>query len=520
MSLIVTKFLAGTRIPPHAVGRGDPSRAAAQSGHPTPSPSARIATVTMASLPTQNPLLERYVSPELAEIFSAEHRYATWRRLWIALAESQQELGLSISDAQLADLRRVAPTLDFERVAEIERDTRHDVVSHLRHFAEQAGDAGSILHLGATSAFITDNTDLILIREAMEHVRRLLASTVTELSDFARRTRSIPTLAYTHLQPAQLTTVGKRACIWLQDYLTDLESVNHVLGGLHCRGVKGTTGTQASYLTLFQGDHQRVRQLDRVLAGRIGFSKSSPVTGQTYSRKQDTKILATLSGIGESSHKFGTDLRLLQGLGEMSESFGTNQVGSSAMAYKRNPIYSERMCALSRRLMVDAMNGPLTTSTQWLERSLDDSANRRLVIPDSFFLADAILGLAARIAAGLTVNNARIQTHIDRELPFLATETLLMKATVSGGDRQDLHEVIRKHSMTAHAKVAAGEENPLIELLVADHDFELDPVEIEASLDPVDFVGRAPQQVDEFLDETVAPAVHDLEIAVVVEPKV
>jgi adenylosuccinate lyase len=474
----------------------------------------------MTSSTVQNPLYERYASGEIAEIFSSEHRYQIWRQMWIALAESQQELDLPITDAQLASLRQVAPMLDLDRVAEIERETRHDVVAHLRHFAEQAGDAGSILHLGATSAFITDNTDLILAKEALEQVHRKIAGTISELGTFARKTCSIPTLALTHLQPAQLTTVGKRACLWLQDFLTDLESVGQLIGRLRCRGVKGTTGTQASYLTLFDGDHDKVRRLDRKFAEKIGFGGSYPVTGQTYPRKQDSQILAVLSGVGESSHKFGTDLRLLQGLGEMSEPFGSKQVGSSAMAYKRNPIRSERMCALSRRLIIDALNGPMTAATQWFERSLDDSANRRLVIPDAFLLADAILGLAAGIVAGLQVNEERVRFHVGRELPFIATETLLMKATVGGGDRQQLHEIIRTHSMTAHAAVAAGGENPLIDLLVEDPDFHLESTEIESTLDPIQYTGRASDQVTEFLDEVVAPTLENVEIAAVVEPRV
>jgi adenylosuccinate lyase len=474
----------------------------------------------MTSSTVQNPLYERYASREMAEIFSSEHRYETWRQMWIALAECQHHLGLPITAAQIADLKQAAPLLDFDRVAEIERETRHDVVAHLRHFAEQAGEAGSILHLGATSAFITDNTDLVLVKEGLGQIRSRIASAISELDRFARRTSTIPTLAFTHLQPAQLTTIGKRACLWLQDFLTDLETVSRLQEGLSCRGVKGTTGTQASYLTLFDGDHERVRRLDRMLSEKIGFAQSYPLSGQTYSRKQDSQILAALSGIGESSHKFGTDLRLLQGLGEMSEPFGSKQVGSSAMAYKRNPIRSERMCALSRRLMIDALNGPMTSATQWLERSLDDSANRRLVLPDAFLLADAILGLAGGIAAGLHVNQERVRFHVQRELPFMATEALLMKATVSGGDRQKLHEIIRAHSMTAHAAVAAGDDNPLIGLLADDPAFQLDRVELEATLDPSQYIGRASVQVTEFLDEIVAPILKDVEIAAVVEPRV
>ena len=468
----------------------------------------------------QNPLYERYASREMAGLFATDHRYGIWRRLWITLADCQRELGLPITDEQVERLRAVASELDLDRVAEIEQETRHDVVAHLRHFAEQAGEAGSILHLGATSAFVTDNTDLILLREALELLRLRLAAVAGELSTFARATGEIPTLAFTHLQPAQLTTVGKRACIWLQDFLLDLEALERFLHTMRCRGVKGTTGTQASYLTLFDGDHDQVRALDRLFAQKIGFAGSFPITGQTYSRKQDSQVLALLAGIAESCHKLGTDIRLLQGMGELSEPFGARQVGSSAMAYKRNPIRSERMCALSRRLIIDSLNGPMTTATQWLERSLDDSANRRLVLPDSFLIADAILGLAAGIAGGLSVNEGRIRFHVRRELPFMATESLLMKATLKGGDRQHLHELIRQHSMTAHEAVSHGQENPLIDLILDDDAFDLDRVEVEDSLDPGMFTGRAAEQVLEFLDEVVAPALADVEAATVEEPRV
>jgi len=343
---------------------------------------------------------------------------------------------------------------------------------------------------------------------------------IGELATFARDTREIATLAFTHLQPAQLTTVGKRACIWLQDFLLDLESQGRFLEVMQVRGVKGTTGTQASYLTLFDGDGAKVRELDRLFAIHIGFADSFAVTGQTYPRKQDSQVLALMAGIAESCHKLGTDIRLLQGMGELSEPFGSQQVGSSAMAYKRNPIRAERMCALSRRLITDSMTGPLTAATQWLERSLDDSANRRLVLPDSFLLADAILGLAAGIIHGLAVNESRIRFHVGRELPFMATESLLMKATLEGGDRQHLHEVIRQHSMTAHEAVSRGDENPLIELLKLDPEFTLDEKKVEKVLDPHQFIGRAAQQVLDFLEEVVSPALTDIPVATLEEPRV
>jgi adenylosuccinate lyase len=453
-----------------------------------------------------NPLHERYASDRMAAIFSAAHRYATWRRLWIVLAECQAELGLPISPAQLDALRAAAPRLDLARVAEIERQTRHDVVAHLRHFAEQAGEAGGILHLGATSAFVTDNTDLLLAREALELLEERLATALAGLAELARRRRAQPCLAYTHLQPAQLTTVGKRACLWAQDLALDLDETRRLRAALPCRGVKGTTGTQASFLTLFGGDHARVRELDRRFAERLGFARSVAITGQTYPRKLDSRILAVLAGVAESCHKLGTDLRLLQGLGEMSEPFDESQVGSSAMAYKRNPVRAERMCGLARRVLTDAANGPWNAATQWLERSLDDSANRRLVLPDAFLATDAVLSLAGHIAAGLRVNDAVVEARVRRELPFMATETLLMEAALRGGDRQELHERLRQYSFQAQDVVAAGGENPLLGRIAADPEFRLSAAEVAERVSPDRFVGRAPEQVDEFLQEVVEPA--------------
>ena len=460
----------------------------------------------------QNPLHERYASRRMARLFTASHRFATWRRLWIALAECQRELGLPISEEQLTALRRVAGDTDLERVAELERQTRHDVVAHLRHFAEQAGDAGAVLHLGATSMYVVDNTDGLLVRDALRLIERRLGGAMRPLADFARRHRALPTLAYTHLQPAQLTTVGKRACLWLQDLLIDLETVRRLQAELRCRGVKGTTGTQASFLELFDGDHQKVKQLDRLLTEKIGFAASYPVTGQTYPRKQDSQVLAGLAGVAESCHRFGGDVRLLQGFGELSEPFDSDQVGSSAMAYKKNPIRSERMCGLARRLLTDSLNGPLTASLQWLERSLDDSANRRLVLTDSFLTCDALLLLASNIGDGLVALEGGIAARVARELPFMATENLLMKATVRGGDRQELHERLRRHSLAAHEAVASGEPNPLLEAIAGDSHFGLDRQEIVATVRPEAFIGRAPEQVDEFLAEAIEPALADVEV--------
>ncbi|HVT60862.1 MAG TPA: adenylosuccinate lyase [Thermoanaerobaculia bacterium] len=468
----------------------------------------------------QNSLYERYASPEMARLWTAGHRFRQWRQLWIALAEVESELGLPISGEQVAALRRAAPQIDLERVAELERRTRHDVVAHLRHFAEQAGEAGAILHLGATSAYITDNTDVLLIREGLTLLARRLAAAAGELAGFARRTAAMPTLAYTHFQPAQLTTVGKRACLWLQDLLIDLAEVRHRLAGLRCRGVKGTTGTQASFLTLFGGDAAKVRELDRRIAKRLGFAASFPVTGQTYPRKQDSQVLQAMAGIAESCHKLGTDLRLLQGVGELAEPYDEEQVGSSAMAYKRNPVRAERMCGLARRLITDSLNGPLNAANQWLERSLDDSANRRLVLADSFLTADAILGLAGHIAGGLVVREEAVRARVARELPFMATETLLMQAALRGGDRQELHERIRRYSLEAQAALARGEDNPLVERIVSDPDFRLGRAEVESWLDPIAFTGRAAAQVEEFLDEEAAPALAGTAAMEIAAPRI
>jgi adenylosuccinate lyase len=467
-----------------------------------------------------NPLHERYASREMAAIFSPAHRYGTWRRLWIALAACQRELGLPITGDQITALEAAAPGLDLARVAELERQTRHDVVAHLRHFAEQAGEAGGILHLGATSAFVTDNTDQILAREALELLEKRLVAAITALTAFARRHRALPCLAYTHFQPAQLTTVGKRACLWTQDLLLDLQELRHRRGRLLARGVKGTTGTQASFLTLFAGDHEKVRELDRRLAARLGFAGTIPVSGQTYTRKLDSQILAALAGVAESCHKLGTDLRLLQGVGELAEPFDETQVGSSAMAYKRNPVRAERMCGLARRLLTDALNGPLNASTQWLERSLDDSANRRLVLPDAFLAADAVLALAAHIAGGLRVHEAAIAARVARELPFMATETLLMQAVLRGGDRQELHERMRNHSFAAQDELARGGGNPLLARIASDPAFRLSAEEVAAAVDPVAFTGRSAEQVDEFLERSVAPVLAGATAAAVEAPRI
>lgn len=472
----------------------------------------------------QNPLHERYASAEMARLFSGRHRFSTWRRLWIALARAEQQLGLEITPQQIAALEAVAEDIDLARVAELERSTRHDVVAHLRHFAEQADShtpgAGGVLHLGATSMFVVDNTDALLAKEALVLVRRRVAATAHNLARFAARHRATPCLAYTHLQPAQLTTVGKRACLWLQDFLEDLREITQRLKTLRCRGAKGTTGTQASYLTLFGGDHTKVEALDRAIAKELGFAAGFAITGQTYPRKQDSQVLATLCGLAESAHKFATDIRLLMGFGELSEPFDRDQVGSSAMAYKKNPVRAERLCGLARRLITDALNGPLTASSQWLERSLDDSANRRLVLPDAFLAADAIAGLAAHIAGGLEVREPIIAARVARELPFMATETLLMKAVLRGGDRQVLHERLRVLSFRAQDAVARGEDNPLLAAIVADPSFGLGADDLARWLDPQRFTGRSAAQVDAFLRQHSEPALAGIVLADPGEPRV
>ena len=467
-----------------------------------------------------NPLHERYASRQMAGLFTADHRYTTWRRIWIALAKAQSELGLPIDSAQLEELEKAAPNIDLERVAAIEKETRHDVVAHLRHYAEQAPGAGGILHLGATSAFITDNTDVLVLRDALEIVIQRTATVVQALAKFARTHHDLPALAYTHFQPAQLTTVGKRACLWLQDFFEDLGELDRLHKSIRCRGAKGTTGTQASFLTLFNGDHDKVRQLDRLVAKQLGFDESWPITGQTYPRKQDSRLLYGLAGVAESCHKWGVDLRLLQGVGELAEPFDTNQVGSSAMAYKRNPVRAERMCGLSRRILTDAFNGPLNSSTQWLERSLDDSSNRRLVLTDAFLTADSVLSLGGGIADGLRVQESAIKARVAKELPFMASETYLMEGALRGGDRQDLHERIRGYSLEAYAQVSEGGSNPLLDLIAEDENFRLSRQELSDMLDPQAFTGRSAQQVDDYLTNVVEPELERFDVAAVEDPRV
>ncbi|HQI75180.1 MAG TPA: adenylosuccinate lyase [Candidatus Latescibacteria bacterium] len=452
-----------------------------------------------------DPLVSRYASPEMATIFADLTRFRQWRRLWIALAEAEKELGLPISEEQLAEMRAHAEDIDIARADELERKLRHDVMAHVHAFGEQCPGARPIIHLGATSCYVTDNSELWQIREGLRLLRARIVRLITNLADFARTWRSQPALGYTHFQPAQLTTVGKRATLWLHDFVEDLLEIEYRLDRLAFRGLKGTTGTQASFLELFDGDHARVRELEARVARKMGFERVVPVTGQTYSRKQDWQVLQALSGIAQSVHKFGNDIRLLQHLKEIEEPFGSSQIGSSAMAYKRNPMRSERATGLARWVLNVVQNASMTASEQWFERTLDDSANRRLAIPHAFLGADALLILTTNIVKGLVVYPAMIEQHIRQELPFMATENLLMAAVRAGGDRQLLHETIRVHSQAAGDAVKAGGRNDLLERLANDPGFPLESAEIARELEPKRFVGRAPEQVYEYLDEVVAP---------------
>lgn len=452
----------------------------------------------------ENPLLTRYASREMASLWSAQFKHSTWRKLWVALAESQRELGLDISQSQIDSLRSAIDDIDFDLAAQYENKLRHDVMAHVHAYGDRCPDARPIIHLGATSCFVTDNAELIMTRASLELVRRRLVAVIDRLAAFAEQYRSLPCLGFTHLQPAQPTTVGKRAALWCYDLVFDLEEIEYRLNTLRFRSVKGTTGTQATFLQLFDGDHAKVIELERLVAEKMGFTGTYPVTGQTYSRKVDSQILNVLGGIAESSHKAGNDLRILQHRKEIEEPFGKQQIGSSAMAYKRNPMRSERMCALSRFILSLGQNGQSTAATQWLERTLDDSANRRLSLPQAFLAADAVLLIYRNVAGGLVVYPKVIEKHLSAELPFMATEEILMAGVRAGGDRQTLHEVIRLHSQEASRQVKElGRDNDLIERLKRDPAFE--DVDIDEALDARRFIGRAPQQVDEFLRNVVQP---------------
>ncbi len=454
----------------------------------------------------RHPLMERYASREMAYLFSDHKKFTTWRALWVALAEAEMELGLPITREQVDELRRNQKNLNLEVAKHEEARLRHDVMAHIRAYAQQCPLAGGIIHLGATSAYVGDNTDILVMREALQLLAVKLANLVHRLSAFAVERRATPTLGFTHLQPAQPTTIGKRATLWIQEFLMDLREVEYRIETLRFRGVKGTTGTQDSFLKLFGGDHGKVKELDRLVTEKMGFSRRFLVTGQTYTRKQDAQVLAALAGVGESAHKFASDIRLLQFMKEVEEPFEKSQVGSSAMPYKRNPMRSERICALSRYLISLESNLEYTAATQWMERTLDDSANRRIAIPEAFLTADAVLELCLNVASNLVVNEAMVQANLMRELPFMAMEEVLMEAVKAGGDRQELHERIREYSMAAGREVKSGRPNPLLDLICGDPAFGLSRERIEDLMHPERFVGRAPQQVEEFVAQEVEPA--------------
>jgi adenylosuccinate lyase len=451
-----------------------------------------------------NPLISRYSSQEMSHLFSPQKKHSTWRRLWIALAEAEMELGLNVTQAQIDELKAHVDDIDFDNAAAHEKRLRHDVMAHVHAYGDQCPGAMPIIHLGATSCYVTDNTDLILLREAMQMVAKRMARVIDLLAQFAAQYRELPCLGFTHLQPAQPTTVGKRATLWAYDLVLDLEEVQHRLDTIKARSVKGTTGTQASFLSLLEGDHAKVRELERLVAEKMNFAASYAVTGQTYSRKIDSQVLDALSGIAQSAHKLATDLRLLASRKEMEEPFEKSQIGSSAMAYKRNPMRSERICSLARFVMSLQTSTAATMATQWMERTLDDSANRRLVLPQAFLAIDAVLILLENVATGLVVYPKVIEKNLAAELPFMASENIMMAAVAAGGDRQQLHELIRQHSQAASAVVKGqGGDNDLLERLRTDSAFA--KVDIDAQADARKYIGRAPQQVDEFIAEVVQP---------------
>ena len=453
-----------------------------------------------------SPLSERYASREMQYIFSPDMKFRTWRRLWIALAETEKELGLPITDEQIEELRSHADDINYDVAKEREKLVRHDVMSHVYAYGQQCPKAKGIIHLGATSCYVGDNTDIIIMSEALKLVRTKIVNVIAELADFAEQYKDLPTLAFTHFQPAQPTTVGKRATLWLQEFMMDLEDLEYVLGSLKLLGSKGTTGTQASFLELFDGDQETIDRIDPMIAEKMGFEACYPVSGQTYSRKVDTRVLNVLAGIAASAHKMSNDIRLLQHLKEVEEPFEKNQIGSSAMAYKRNPMRSERIASLSRYVMVDALNPAVTSATQWFERTLDDSANKRLSVPEGFLAIDGILDLCLNVVDGLVVYPKVIEKHLMAELPFMATENIMMDAVKAGGDRQELHERIRELSMEAGKNVKEkGLENNLLELIAADPAFGLSLDELKKTMDPAKYTGRASVQVDKYLADVVRP---------------
>lgn len=464
----------------------------------------------MATDRYQTPLAERYASKEMQYIFSPDKKFRTWRALWIALAESEKELGLNITDEQIEELKAHKDDINYEDAKAREKIVRHDVMSHVYAYGLQCPKAKGIIHLGATSCYVGDNTDLIIMTEGLKLVRKKLVNVINELSKFADEYKALPTLAFTHFQPAQPTTVGKRATLWMQELLLDLEDLNHVISTMKLLGQKGTTGTQASFMELFEGDQDKIRRLDKMIANKMGFEDTYPVSGQTYSRKVDTKVVNVLAGIAASAHKFSNDIRLLQHLKEIEEPFEKTQIGSSAMAYKRNPMRSERIASLANYVMSDVMNPAITSATQWFERTLDDSANKRMSVPEAFLAVDGILDLYLNVVGGLVVYDKVIYKHIMAELPFMATENIMMDAVKAGGDRQELHERIRTLSMEAGRRVKVeGLDNNLLELIAADPAFNLTLEDLQKNMDPSLYTGRSKWQVEEFLSEVVKPILNE-----------
>ena len=453
-----------------------------------------------------NPLITRYASKEMQYAFSDEKRFKLWRKLWIALAESEKELGLPISEAQVAESKAHAEDIDYEAAEKYEREVRHDVMAHVKAYGDQAKNAAGIIHLGATSCFVNCNSEAIMIDDALKIVRAKLVNVIDMLKKFALQYKALPTLGFTHLQPAQLTTVGKRACLWLQDLCLDMENLEHLIDTVRLRGVKGTTGTQASFMELFGGDEEQVKTLEKKVLEKVGYDKAYSVTGQTYPRKFDYNVLCVLSQIAQSAYKFSNDLRILQNMKELEEPFGKKQIGSSAMAYKRNPMRSERICALARYAMSLPINAAMTSSTQWMERTLDDSANRRIVNAQAFLTIDAILNVYMNVAENIVVYEKTIEKHVNEELPFMATENILMECVKAGGDRQELHEEIRVMSMQAALRVKSeGKNNNLLELIEQNDKFKSVHGRLGEILDPKKFIGRAPSQVEEFIEKDVEP---------------
>ena len=460
----------------------------------------------MATNTYESPLNSRYASKEMQYIFSPDKKFSTWRKLWIALAESEKELGLDITDKQIAQMKEHIYDINYDVAKAREKEVRHDVMSHVYAYGVQCPDAKPIIHLGATSCYVGDNTDIIIMTEAMQLVKKKLVCLIGELAKFAKEYKDLPTLAFTHFQPAQPTTVGKRASLWLEDLLMDLEDVDYQLSKAKLLGCKGTTGTQASFLELFEGDHEKCKMLDKKIAEKMGYEESFPVSGQTYPRKLDSQMLNTLSLIAQSAYKFSNDIRLLQHLKEIEEPFEKNQIGSSAMAYKRNPMRSERIASLANYVMVTALNPAITSATQWFERTLDDSANKRLSVPESFLAIDGILDLYLNVVDGLVVYDKVIEKRLMSELPFMATENIMMDAVKAGGDRQELHEKIRELSMEAGANVKQkGLDNNLLELIANDEAFNMSLEDLQKTMNPSKYVGRSPEQVDEFLANEINP---------------